>query len=153
LTKNTNPSTDDFEPEPNQSTQKRRIGRWILFFFLAAIYSAIYFVIINLDQFPQLKDLKTWIKIVGYFFVMLILFGPFIPIRRKGGKRVSLVNSLVRMVEGPKRRRYKPKPQSKLNVKYKPPLISSCKKCGFLLTRQMQKCPNCHTENPYYTPI
>jgi hypothetical protein len=153
LTNNENPPTDDIEPESTQFSKKRKIGQWVIFFLLLIIFSAIYFVVINLEQIPQFKDLKTWIKFVGYIFIMLILFGPFIPIRRKGGKRVSMVNSLARMIEGPKRRHYGPKPQSKLNVKYRPPLVSTCKKCGFLLTRQMAKCPNCHTENPYYTPI
>jgi hypothetical protein len=153
LTENSDTKNDGSNSESSQTSKKTKIGRWILFIFLVAIYSAIYFVVINLQQFPKLKALNIWIKLLGYVFIMLIFFGPFIPIRRKGGKRVSIVNSLVRMIEGPKRRRYGPKPQSKLNVKYKPPLISSCKKCGFLLTRQMQKCPNCHTENPYYTPI
>ena len=80
---------------------------------------------------------------------MVIFFGPFIPIKRRGGKRVSIINSLVRMMEGPKKRRYKPKPQSNLNVEYKPPLLHKCK-CGFLVTRQMAKCHNCQRVNEYY---
>ena len=144
---NNNINIPDFEPE-----NKSKIGRWIVFFFLIAIYSAAYFVVMNLEQIPELDELAGWIKILIYIFIMVVFFGPFIPIKRRGGKRVSIVSSLVRMMEGPKRRRYKPKPQSNLNVEYRPPLISSCKKCGFLLTRQMRKCPNCQRENQYYVP-
>jgi hypothetical protein len=137
--------SEDLDPKKNSKTVK-----WIVFFFLIVIYSIVYFIVINLDQIPELSGLQGWLKFIIYVFIMVIFFGPFIPIKRRGGKRVSIVNSLVRMMEGPKRRQYKAKPQSNLNVEYKPPLISSCKKCGFLLTRQMQNCPNCKRNNPYY---
>ena len=130
---------------------KKQTGKWILFGFLIIIFSVIYFFVMNLEHFPELKGLQLWIKLLIYVFITVIFFGPFIPIKRRGGKRVSIVNSLVRMIEGPKKRRYKPKPQSNLNVEYKPPLISSCK-CGFLLTRQMAKCPNCQRANKFYVP-
>ncbi|TFG20022.1 MAG: hypothetical protein EU530_04575 [Promethearchaeota archaeon] len=142
--KNSN-NLNDLEPE-----NKTKTIRWIAFFFLITIYSAGYFVLMNLEQIPELDGLEGWLKIVIYVFIMVIFFGPFIPIKRRGGKRVSIVNSLVRLMEGPKRRQYNAKPQSNLNVKYRPPLISSCKKCGFLLTRQMEKCPNCKHTNQYY---
>lgn len=141
-----NPDIDIVEPK-----KQKQLSRWIVFVFLIIIYSVIYFFVMNLNQLPELKALKSWIKFLVYIFVMVIFFGPFIPIKRRGGKRVSIINSLVKMMEGPKKRRYKQKPQSSLNVEYKPPLISKCK-CGFIITRQMEKCPNCKRINPYYYP-
>ncbi len=139
------------ESDSEFPASKKQTGKWILFGFLIIIFSIIYFFVMNLENFPELKELQLWIKLLIYIFITVIFFGPFIPIKRRGGKRVSIVNSLVRMIEGPQKRRFKPKPQSNLNVEYKPPLISSCK-CGFLLTRQMAKCPNCQKANRYYVP-
>ena len=128
--------------------KKKQIGKWILFTSLIIVYTTVYFIVLNLEQFTELKN---WIKFLIYSFGLVIFFGPFIPIKNRRGKRVSILNSLVRLIEGPKKRRYEPKPQSNLNIEYKPPLISSCK-CGFLLTRQMAKCPNCKRVNKYYYP-
>ncbi|MBN2155428.1 MAG: hypothetical protein JW776_05250 [Candidatus Lokiarchaeota archaeon] len=102
------------------------------------------------DRFPELKEFHLWIKLLIYVFALAILFGPFLPVKKSGGKRVSIVSSLVRMIEGPKKRKIKAKPESKLNVEYRPPLIHLCK-CGFLLTRQMEKCPNCQRLNEFFT--
>ena len=148
---NNTPIANPIDNTDIELNRNNRTAKWILFFFLIIVYSVIYFFVMSLDRFPEMKELQLWIKILVYFFVMIIFFGPFIPVKKRGKKRVSIVNSLIRMIEGPKKRKYKKKPQSSLNVTYKPPLISKCR-CGFLLTRQMAKCPNCQRTNQYYIP-
>jgi hypothetical protein len=132
------------QPQPKKRNQSLK---WILFGFLLVIYSIVFFIVINLQSVPVIQ---VWLEILIYLFIMVLLFGPFIPMKRKGGKRISIVGSLVHLIQGPIRHRFQPKPDSNLNVQFRAPLIHKCK-CGFLITRKMERCPNCMRNNEYYS--
>jgi len=133
--------------DQSQLEKKNRSITWIVLVFLIVIYSVVYFIVINIESIP---DIQLWLKILIYLFVMILLIGPFVPMKNKGGKRVSLVDSLIRMIQGSNNHRFTHKPDSNLNVEFRPPLILKCK-CGFLITRRVEKCPNCKRNNDYYS--
>ncbi|MHA1822191.1 MAG: hypothetical protein ACTSU2_13800 [Promethearchaeota archaeon] len=124
---------------------QRKIKLFLLSFG-ALLYTVGYYQLVKLYWI----NVETWIKIIVYLFLLWLFVGPFLSTKRNKPSIFNKFWSGIQSSNKEEEELFKLAPID-LDGEYKAPLFQKCA-CGFLLTRNMKRCPKCGRSNPFYKP-